>query len=339
MKAVGYRLPSPITAADSLVDIDIAQPVARGRDLLVEVKAVSVNPVDYKVRRSTAPTDTEWKVLGWDAAGIVRAAGADAKLFRPGDAVFYAGAIGRPGTNAQLHLVDERIVGHKPKSLDWAASAALPLTAITAWEGLFDRLDVRREVPGAEPSILIIGAGGGVGSIAIQLARQLTPLRVIGTASRAETKDWVKQLGAHDVIDHSTSLVSGMKALGLAAPAFVYSTTHTQQHFADIAELIAPQGRIVLIDELQNFDFMALKRKSVSLHHELMFTRSIFGTPDMNEQGKLLNQVADLVDRNVIKTTLTENRGLITAENLKRAHQTLESGQARGKIVFEGFAD
>lgn len=338
MKAVGYRVPSPITAEDSLVDIDIPEPEARGRDLLVEIKAVSVNPVDYRVRRSTAPADAEWKVLGWDAAGVVRAVGEDATVFRPGDAVFYAGAIGRPGTNAEFHLVDERIVGRKPKTLDWAASAALPLTAITAWEGLFDRLDVKKGVPGAEPAILIVGAGGGVGSMVVQLARQMTGLKVIGTASRPETRDWVKRLGAHEVVDHATSLTSGMRALGLGAPAFVFSTTHTEQHYDDIAEIVAPQGRIVFIDELKTFDMMALKRKSVSLHHELMFTRSIFGTPDMDDQGRLLSQVADLVDTGVVRTTLTKHGGFITAENLKHAHRILESGTAKGKIALEGFA-
>ena len=190
MKAVGYRAPSPITDEGSLVDIDIPKPDARGRDLLVEVRAVSVNPVDYKVRRSTGPTDSEWKVLGWDAAGVVREVGEGVTLFHPGDEVYYAGAIGRPGTNAEFHLVDERIVGRKPRRLSWAEAAALPLTAITAWEALFDRLDVRRPVPGVADAILIVGGGGGVGSIAIQLARKLTELRVISTASRAETRAW-----------------------------------------------------------------------------------------------------------------------------------------------------
>lgn len=338
MRAVGYRVPLPITAEASLVDIDVPDPEAGGRDLLVEIRAVSVNPVDYKVRRSTAPTDSGWKILGWDAAGVVREVGDGVTLFRPGDEVFYAGAIGRPGTNAELHLVDERIVGRKPRTLGWAAAAALPLTAITAWEALFDRLDVRRAVPGAQNSVLVIGAGGGVGSIAVQLARRLTDLRVIGTASRAETRAWVEQLGAHAVIDHSKPIASEMQAHAFDAPAFVFSTTHTQQHFDGIAEIIAPQGRIVFIDELETFNMMALKRKSVSLHHELMFTRSIFGTPDLGEQGRLLNEVAGLVDSGVLRTTLSENGGHISAENLKRAHRLLESGTARGKIVLEGFA-
>ena len=299
---------------------------------------MSVNPVDFKVRRSTGPTDGEWKVLGWDAAGVVRRVGEGVTLFRPGDEVFYAGAIGRPGTNAELHLVDERIVGRKPRTLAWAEAAALPLTAITAWEALFDRLDVRRAVPGALNAVLIVGAGGGVGSVAVQLARRLTDLRVIGTASRPETRAWVEELGAHEVVDHAEPIAAGMRARGLDAPAFVFSTTHTEHHFDAIAEVIAPQGRIAFIDELKAFDVMALKRKSVSLHHELMFTRSIFGTPDMGEQGRLLNEVADLVDAGVLRTTLAEHGGPITAANLKAAHRTLESGTARGKIVLEGFA-
>ncbi len=338
MKAVGYRVPSPIDDEVSLVDVDVPKPEAHGRDLLVEVRAVSVNPVDFKVRRSTGPTDSEWKVLGWDAAGVVREVGEGVTLFHPGDEVFYAGAIDRPGTNAEFHLVDERIVGRKPRTLDWTEAAALPLTAITAWEALFDRLDVRKAVPGALNSILIVGAGGGVGSIAVQLARRLTDLHVIGTASRAETRAWVEGLGAHEVVDHAEPIAPQMRARGLDGPAFVFSTTHTEHHFDDIAEIVAPQGRIVFIDELKAFDFMALKRKSVSLHHELMFTRSIFGTPDMGEQGRLLNEVADLVDSGVLRTTLAEHGGFITAEHLKRAHRLLESGTARGKIVLEGFA-
>jgi NADPH:quinone reductase len=336
MRAVGYRTPSPIDAADALVDIEIDRPTPGARDLLVEVRAVSVNPVDYKVRRSTSPVDSEWKVLGWDAAGVVREVGAGVTLFLPGDEVFYAGAIGRQGTNAEFHLVDERIVGRKPRTLGWAAAAALPLTAITAWEALFDRLDVRRGVPGAD-SILIVGAGGGVGSIAVQLARRLTDLTVIGTASRPETRAWVEELGAHMVIDHARPIAAELAATGLSAPGFVFSTTHTEQHFDAIAEVIAPQGRIVFIDELTRFDFMALKRKSVSLHHELMFTRAIFGTPDMGEQGRLLGEVADLVDAGVLRTTLADHGGLISADNLRRAHAILESGTARGKIVLEGF--
>ena len=227
MKAIGYKIPGPIADIQSLVDIELPKPAPTGRDLLVEVKAVSVNPVDYKVRRSTPPQDDGWKVLGWDAAGIVSAVGPDATIFKPGDEVFYAGSIIRPGTNAEFHLVDERIVGRKPASLDWAEAAALPLTSLTAWEGMFDRLDVTKPVPGAASAIVIIGGAGGVGSIAVQIARQRTDLTVIATASRPETQQgfglWV----------HTTSLIirkplaAQVAELGIGAPAFVFSTTHT----------------------------------------------------------------------------------------------------------------
>lgn len=339
MRAIGYQNPSPITDDTSLVDIDLPEPSPEGHDILVEVKAVSVNPVDYKVRRSTPPQGTDWKVLGWDASGIVRAVGKDVTLFRPGDQVFYAGSISRPGSNAELHLVDERIVGPKPRTLDWAEAAALPLTAITAWEALFERLDVTKAVPGAAPAILIVGGAGGVGSIATQIARQLTDLTVIATASRPETREWVEQLGAHHVVDHLKPLAAGVAALGLGAPAFVFSTTQTGQHVKEIAELIAPQGRFGLIDDPGAFDVMLFKRKSVSIHHELMFTRSIFGTPDMAEQGRLLKEVSRLVDEGRLRTTLTRRLSPINAANLKIAHGLLESGTTRGKIVVEGFAE
>lgn len=339
MKAIGYKTPGPIEDAASLVDITLAEPSPSGRDLLVEVKAVSVNPVDYKVRRSTAPEGIEWKVLGYDAAGIVRAVGPDVTLFQPGDAIFYAGSITRSGTNAELHLVDERIVGRKPASLDWAEAAALPLTTLTAWEALFDRLDVNKPVSGGAPAILIIGGAGGVGSVAVQIARQRTGLTVIATASRPETQEWVTALGAHHVLDHTKPLAAQIAALGIGAPAFVFSTTHTADHTPDIVELIAPQGRLCLIDDPAGFDIMAFKRKAVSIHHELMFTRSIYGTPDMAEQGRILNEASALVDAGKLRTTLTERLSPINAANLKRVHALIESGKARGKIVLEGFAD
>ena len=282
MKAVGYKVPGPIAEDASLVDIDLPRPVAEGGDILVEVKAVSVNPVDYKIRSSTPPADGDWKVLGWDAAGIVQEVGPDVTQFAVGDEVYYAGSLIRPGTNAEFHLVDARIVGRKPASLDWAEAAALPLTTLTAWEAMFDRLDVTKPVPGAA-AILIIGGAGGVGSIAIQIARQRTDLIVISTASRPETQEWVKGLGAHHVIDHSRPLAPQIAELNIGAPAFVFSTTHTEQHASDIAELIAPQGRFGFIDDPKALDVMLFKRKAVSIHHELMFTRSLYGTPDMDE--------------------------------------------------------
>lgn len=336
MKAVGYKVPGPIAEDASLDDIDLPRPVAEGGDILVEVKAVSVNPVDYKIRSSTPPADGDWKVLGWDAAGIVQEVGPDVTQFAVGDEVYYAGSLIRPGTNAEFHLVDARIVGRKPASLDWAEAAALPLTTLTAWEAMFDRLDVTKPVPGAA-AILIIGGAGGVGSIAIQIARQRTDLIVISTASRPETQEWVKGLGAHHVIDHSRPLAPQIAELNIGAPAFVFSTTHTEQHASDIAELIAPQGRFGFIDDPKALDVMLFKRKAVSIHHELMFTRSLYGTPDMDEQGKILNSLAVLVDDGKIRTTLTEKLSPINAANLKTVHALIESGAARGKIVLEGF--
>jgi NADPH2:quinone reductase len=336
MKAVGYKVPGPIAEDASLVDIDLPRPVAEGGDILVEVKAVSVNPVDYKIRSSTPPADGDWKVLGWDAAGIVQEVGPDVTQFAVGDEVYYAGSLIRPGTNAEFHLVDARIVGRKPASLDWAEAAALPLTTLTAWEAMFDRLDVTKPVPGAA-AILIIGGAGGVGSIAIQIARQRTDLIVISTASRPETQEWVKGLGAHHVIDHSRPLAPQIAELNIGAPAFVFSTTHTEQHASDIAELIAPQGRFGFIDDPKALDVMLFKRKAVSIHHELMFTRSLYDTPDMDEQGKILNSLAVLVDDGKIRTTLTEKLSPINAANLKTVHALIESGAARGKIVLEGF--
>ncbi|OVZ59341.1 NADPH:quinone reductase [Pigmentiphaga sp. NML080357] len=338
MKAVGYERPLPIDHAEALLDITLPEPTATGRDLLVEVKAVSVNPVDTKVRKSAAPADGErYKVLGWDASGVVRAVGPDVTLFKPGDRVWYAGSIARAGTNSELHLVDERIVGRAPQSLDFAQAAALPLTTITAWEMLFDRLGI---VPGKAPterSLLIIGAAGGVGSIMTQLAARLTPLTVIGTASRAETQAWVRGLGAHHVIDHGKPLGEEMKRIGFAHVDYVASLTHTDAHLDQIVDVVAPQGRFGLIDDPASLDATRFKRKAVSVHWESMFTRSLYGTGDMIGQHRLLNEVADLVDAGLIRTTLNERFGAIDAANLRRAHALIESGTARGKVVLEGW--
>lgn len=337
MHAIGFQQPGGIDRNEALVNIELPTPTPTGRDILVEVKAVSVNPVDVKIRRSAKPDPGNWKVIGWDAAGIVTGVGSEVTLFQPGDEVFYAGAIGRPGTNAEYHLVDERIVGVKPKTLDWAAAAALPLTSITAWEMLFERLDVNRPVPGAASAILIIGGAGGVGSIAIQMARTLTNLTVIATAARPETIDWAKAMGAHHVIDRTLPLAQQVANLGLGAPAFVFSTTHTDLYLDAIAELIAPQGRLGLIDDPATLDIKKFKTKSVSVHWELMFTRSIFNTADIDQQGKLLNEVSRLIDEGILRTTLTERYSPIDADNLKHVHTLIESGKARGKIVLEGF--
>ncbi len=299
---------------------------------------MSVNPVDTKIRANAAPDEGQAKVIGWDAAGVVKAVGSAVTLFKPGDAVFYAGALTRAGSNSELQIVDERIVGHKPKSLDFAQAAALPLTSITAWELLFDRLQVLDSSQPAGKTLLIIGAAGGVGSIMTQLARQLTGLTVIGTASRAETRDWVGELGAHHVIDHTQPLAAELKRIGIPQVDYIASLTHTDDHFEQIVEAIAPQGKLALIDDPQLFDWRKLKRKSVSLHWEFMYTRSMFNTPDQIKQHQLLNQVARLVDAGTVRTTLAEHFGTINAANLKKkAHALLESHKARGKIVLEGF--
>ncbi|HEU4844943.1 MAG TPA: zinc-binding alcohol dehydrogenase family protein [Burkholderiaceae bacterium] len=337
MHAIAYRRNLPITDADALIDVELPAPHAQGRDLLVEVRAISVNPVDTKIRAGVAPAAGELKVIGWDAAGIVRAVGPDATLFRPGDAVWYAGSLTRPGTNSELHLVDERIVGRKPERLDFAEAAALPLTAITAWELLFDRLGVARGAGPGGQSLLVVGAAGGVGSILVQLARQLTGLTVVGTASRPETAQWVSGLGAHHVLDHTKPLDGELARLGLPPVTYVASLNQTEQHWRAIAELVAPQGKVALIDDPSAIDVRLLKRKSVSLHWEFMFTRSMFGTPDMQQQHQLLNDVAQLVDTGLIKTTLSERYGKINAANLKRAHALIERQRAMGKIVLEGF--
>ena len=335
MKAVAYRQSLPIDHPESLIDITAPDPQPSGRDLRVRVHAVSVNPVDTKVRRNSPPPAGETKIIGWDAAGVVDAVGEQVTRFKPGDRVWYAGDITRPGSNAELQLVDERIVGMMPASLDFAAAAALPLTAITAWELLFDRLGVDANSDGA---LLIVGAAGGVGSILTQLARRLTKLTVIGSASRESTRAWVGQLGAHHVVDHRRPLAEEIRRIGVGAVTHVASLTQTEAHYAQLVEALAPQGRLGLIDDLANgIDIRALKAKSLSLHWEMMFTRSRFATPDMAAQGALLDRVAALIDAGTLRSTLGEHFGRINAANLKRAHALIESGTAQGKVVLEGF--
>ncbi len=335
MQAVVYTHSRQISEPDALIDATLPDPVPGPRDLLVEVRAISVNPVDTKVRKRADPKG-EQRVLGWDATGIVRAVGAEVTLFRVGDEVFYAGSIARPGANSALHCVDERIVGHKPKSLSFAEAAALPLTAITAWEMLFDRLGLPRK-PAEAGTLLIIGGAGGVGSIAIQLARVLTGARVIATASRPETREWCTKLGAHDVIDHHGDMAAQVKALGVGGIERIFCTNGTDTHWAAMVRMLAPQGRIGIIDDPGPVDVRELKTKSASLHWESMFVRSGFTTPDILEQHKLLEEVAGLVDSGAIRTTLAENYGRINAANVTRAHAAIESGRTRGKIVLEGF--
>jgi len=342
MKAIGYTKSLPINDPESLTDVELPQPIANGHDLLVKVKAIAVNPVDYKVRQNVAPTDGEFKVIGWDAVGEVVASGEAVTQFKPGDAVYYAGDLNRQGSNAEYQLVDERIVGYKPRSLSDAEAAALPLTTITAWELLFEHLAIKQQSPDSKDKsdevILVIGAAGGVGSILIQIAKAITGATIIATASRESSQAWVKKLGADHVIDHTRPLQPQIEALGIGQVTHIASLNGTRSYFETYTELLATFGKIAMIDDPgQPLDVMKLKLKSQSLHIEFMFARSMFNAADMDEQSKLLSRVADLVDQGYIQTTSGKNLGTINAENLKAAHEELESGKAIGKIVLEGF--
>ncbi|UZM15895.1 zinc-binding alcohol dehydrogenase family protein [Pseudomonas kielensis] len=336
MKAIAFTEHGlPINDPRSLQDVNIAAPMPGPRDLLVEVEAVAVNPVDTKVRSGSFAKEP--KILGWDAAGTVREVGADVSLFKPGDKVYYAGSLTRAGSYSELQVVDERIVGHRPQSLSAAHAAALPLTSITAWELLFDRLGVSEG--GSDGDVLlVVGAAGGVGSMLVQLAHELTGMTVIGTASRPETADWVKRMGADHVIDHRQPMLAQLQVLGIGEVSYVASLTHTEEHLAQLIEVLRPQGRLGVIDDPSSLDVMPLKLKSLSLHWELMFTRSLFETPDMINQHHLLNRIAQLIDQGILQTTLGEHFGVINAANMRRAHALVESNKAWGKIVLEGFA-
>jgi zinc-binding alcohol dehydrogenase family protein len=340
MKAIGFTRPLPIEAQDSLVELDLPLPECVPRDLLVHVRAVSVNPVDTKVRgarhQGSASENTgKPRVLGWDAAGVVVSKGIAVSGFEVGDEVYYAGELDRPGSNAEYQAVDERLVGRRPKSIGFAEAAALPLTCITAWELLFDRLGVHESEDGA--SLLVSGAAGGVGSILVQLARRLTGLTVVATASRPETVEWVTQMGAHSVIDHTKPLAEQLPGLGVPPVKYVASLTATARNFGQLIEVLAPQGRFGLIDDPATLDVVPLKRKAASLHWEFMFARSMWQTADMAEQGRLLTRVADLVDQGELRSTQTETFSPINVENLKKAHALAESGKGIGKVTLSGF--
>ena len=334
MKAIGYNQPGPITASEALVEFEAATPVLKPNDLLVEVKGISVNPVDVKVRAS-APANQGTKIIGYDAAGIVREVGSKVSKFKVGDEVFYAGDITRPGTNAALHAVDERIVGKKPASLDFAEAAGLPLTSITAWELLFDSLNVN-EGEGEGKALLVIGGAGGVGSMLIQLAKKLTKLTVIATASRPETVTWVQKMGADHVINHRKPLATQINSLGIT-PSYVAALNGTEQHFPAIVELIKPRGHIAVIDDPKSLDIRLIKSKALSFSWEFMFTRSMYQTDDIDQQHTLLNRVSTLVDEGVLVSTVTNNFGKLSVETLKAAHEAQESGRVIGKNVLDGF--
>lgn len=337
MLAFGYKQTSETPTEGALTSINMARPVPAGRDILVAIEAISVNPVDTKIRRTAEPDASGFKVLGWDAVGTVVETGSQCSLFKVGDKVFYAGDITRAGSNAQFQLVDERIVGLAPTSISSAEAAALPLTSLTAWELLFSRLQVPTTTEATGQTLLIVGAAGGVGSIMIQLAKQLTSLTVIATASRPETRDWALSLGADKVIDHNHPLDEELARIGIKDIDYVASLTHSDVHFEACINALKAQGRYGLIDDPGPLDISLLKRKSISLHWEFMYTRSMFNTDDMQEQHRILNRVAELIDNQTLRTTVGEHLGKITAENLLKAHSILESGQAKGKLVLEGF--
>ncbi len=334
MKAIGYTQAGPITADNALIDFDAEKPSVGPRDLLVEVKGISVNPVDVKVRAAMAP-ESGTKIIGYDAAGTVREVGKDVSTFKVGDDVFYAGDLTRPGTNSEFHLVDERIVGKKPQSLDFPEAAGFPLTSITAWELLFDTFGVK-EGEGQGENLLVIGGAGGVASILIQLAKKLTGLTVIATGSRPDTTEWVKKMGADHVINHRESLADQMKALDIA-PRYVASLNGTDGHFTSILELIKPRGHVAFIDDPETLDIKAGKMKALSFSWEFMFTRSMFETADMAVQQDLLNRVSALIDDGTLISTVTKNLGPLTAETLIAAHEEQEGGRVIGKNVLGGF--
>lgn len=343
MKAVGAYRYFPISNLESLIDLHVDKPEPTGRDLLVRVKAISVNPADVGVRENHNYEAESPKILGWDAAGIVEQVGPDCQLFKPGDKIYYAGSVSRPGSNSEFQLVDERIVGNMPRSLDFATAAALPLTSITAWEGLFDRLGISVNTgEGANKNILIIGAAGGVGSIAIQLAK-LAGLTVIGTASRPESIQWVKSLGADFTINHNDPFHPQLKEIGIDTVDYIFCLNDTVQHLENMAEVIVPQGKICSLVPTNKATWAGslkmdlLFSKSVTFVWEFMFTRSLFHSNDMIKQHKLLNELADLIDDGKIKTTLTERLEPINAANLRFAHEKLETGRTIGKIVLENF--
>ena len=331
MKAVGLYRYLPIDHPEALLDLELETPAAAGRDILVGVKAISVNPVDYKRKAPKDLVEKTPKILGWDAAGVVQAAGPEVTLFKPGDAVYYAGSVIRQGANSEFHLVDERIVGRKPANLSFAEAAALPLTTLTAWELMFERMGISKTGAHAGRSMLILGGAGGVGSIAIQLAKKLARLRVIASASRPESVAWCRDLGADETVDHSQSL-------DIPEVDFVLCLSNSDFYWNQFPRLVKPQGKIgMIVRTVKPVNLEILHDKSISVHLEGMFTRSSFQTPDMAAQHALLNEAAGLVEAGMLKSTLAQNLGRIDAANLKRAHKLLEAGHVIGKLVLEGW--
>jgi NADPH2:quinone reductase len=339
MKAVGLYKYLSIENPESLIDLEIPKPEARGRDLLVRVKAVSVNPVDTKVRSPKEKVETEPKILGWDAAGVVEAVGEEASLFSPGDEVYYAGSITRQGCDAEYHLVDERIVGRKPRNLTFEEAAAMPLTTITAWEAFFDRMGIARSGNDGK-SLLIIAGAGGVGSIGIQIAKKLAGLHVIATASRGESEAWCRELGADEVINHREPFKQEFQRISADEVDYILCAANTELHLQNMADVIKPQGKLCLIVGAkggQPVPINLFQSKSVALCWELMFTRAQYQTPDMQAQHDLLNETAALLENGTLRHTLKENAGPLNAENLRQAHARLESGSMIGKLALSGI--
>ncbi|HLQ40689.1 MAG TPA: zinc-binding alcohol dehydrogenase family protein [Tetragenococcus sp.] len=340
MKAVGVYQYLPIDEPKSLVDISLTKPTASGHDLLIKIKAISVNPVDTKQRAAKERKGKEARTLGWDAAGIITAAGEKVTSFKTGDEVFYAGSVNRPGCYSEYQLVDERLVAKKPKTLNFIQAASLPLTSLTASEALFERLDISHNLSSnASHKILIINGAGGVGSIAVQLAKSVE-LTVIATASRKETTTWVKELGADFVINHRQSFRPQLEKLGIKEVDYILCLHSTDQHWSDMADVIAPLGKICSIVENQRpVELGLLKDKSVTFAWEFMFAKAKYQTADMYTQGELLSAVATLADKGAIRPTMKHNFGKITAENLRKAHKQLETDTTIGKIVLSGFLE
>jgi NADPH:quinone reductase len=340
MKAIAVSQYLPTDHPHCFEAIDTEKPQATGQDLLVQVKAVAINPVDCKVRSSIKDKLDTPKILGWDAAGIVTEVGEETSLFQVGDEVYYAGSIMRPGSNSEYQVVDERIVGRKPQNLSFEEAAALPLTTITAWEALFERLGIEtaKTDGNLQSKLLIINGAGGVGSIAIQLAKQIAGLEVIATASRGDTVRWCRQLGADQCINHHEKLLSGLAKIGVESVDYILCLNDTDQHWQNMSEVIKPQGKICSIVGNQSpLDLNILKSKSVTFAWEFMFTKSQYNTPDIASQGQLLNRVSELVERGIIKTTFKENLGILNTANLAIAHSKLESGKVIGKLVLTGI--
>lgn len=338
MKAVGLYRYLPIDQANALLDLEIDQPQPKARELLVGVHAIAVNPVDAKMRAPQNKVEENARVLGWDAAGVVEAVGSKVSLFKAGDEVFYAGSFVQPGCNSEFHIVDERIVGNKPKKLDYAQAAALPLTSITAWEALFERLNVDDKGADAGKQVLIIGGAGGVGSIAMQFAKQVAKLTVTSTASRPESRKWCKELGVDHIINHYLDIPEQVSKLGIENYDFILCFNDTDEHWQSMASVIAPQGKICsIVETAADVDLSALKSKSATFVWEFVFTRSMYATDDMIEQHHVLNRVAELIDAGKVKTTVNQVLAPINAKNLKTAHAAIESRHTIGKIVLQGW--